>query len=122
MATRFALPKRPCDETLMKPTYLCVAVLVLAFCEPGWAGWNSTIGASNPLNWYRFDELDATAIEFSEAGTLNGTYGTGVEDATRGVPGLVGTGAQFGNQSTVFLHGADITGDWTAEFVIERVR
>lgn len=41
-------------------------------------------------------------------------------DATRGVPGLVGTAAQFGNQSTVFLSAPDLTGDWSAEFLVER--
>jgi hypothetical protein len=84
------------------------------------AGWNSTIAASNPLNWYRFDELSGTtAIDYGSE-HRNGTYGTGALDPTRGVPGLVGTAEQFGDQSTIFLSAPDVGGDWSAEFVLMR--
>jgi hypothetical protein len=32
----------------------------------------------------------------------------------------VGTAAQFGDQTTVFLSAPDILGDWTAEFIVKR--
>ncbi len=81
----------------------------------------STIAASEPLNWYRFNETSgSTAIDYGSQ-HLNGTYGSGALDATRGVPGIVGTAALFGNQSTVILNGTDLTGDWSAEFILDRV-
>jgi len=98
----------------------CAAILPLVVCQSARAVWNSTIAASNPLDWYRFDELSgSTAIDYGSA-HLNGTYGAGPLDATRGVPGLVGTAEQFGDQSTIVLSGSDITGDWSAEFVVKR--
>lgn len=94
----------------------CAAARCAAFPT----NWNSTIAASNPLNWYRFDELSGTtAIDYGSQ-NWNGTYGVGALDATRGVQGRVGTAAQFGDQSTVFLSAPDITGDWSAEFLVMR--
>ena len=82
--------------------------------------WPSVISASNPLNWYRFDELSgATAVDYGSE-QRNGSYGAGALDATRGVSGRVGTAAQFGDQSTVFLSAPDLTGDWSAEFLLMR--
>jgi hypothetical protein len=82
--------------------------------------WPSVISASNPLNWYRFDELNGTtAIDYGSE-LRNGTYGAGALDAMRGVSGRVGTAAQFGDQSTVFLSAPDLTGDWSAEFLLMR--
>jgi Concanavalin A-like lectin/glucanases superfamily len=82
--------------------------------------WNATIAASNPLNWYRFDEESGTsAIDYGSQ-QLHGMYGTGALDAQRGIPGRVGTAAQFGDQSTVFLSAPDIGGDWSAEFILMR--
>jgi hypothetical protein len=63
---------------------------------------------------------DPAAIDYGTQ-QLNGTYGTGALDALRGVPGRVGTAAQFGDQSTVFLSAPDIGGDWSAEFVLKRI-
>jgi hypothetical protein len=82
--------------------------------------WNAAVAASNPLNWYRFDELSGSvAIDYGSQG-LNGVYGAGALDATRGLSGRAGGAVQFGNQSTVFLSGADLAGDWSAEFVVKR--
>ncbi|REK06686.1 MAG: PEP-CTERM sorting domain-containing protein [Planctomycetota bacterium] len=84
------------------------------------ADWNSTIAASNPLNWYRLDETGPIAIDYGSEG-LDGTYGTGVHAPTQGVPGRVGTAASFdGDQDNILLHGGDIAGDWTAEFIVMR--
>jgi hypothetical protein len=92
----------------------------LGFCSAARGDWNTAVSASNPLNWYRFDEIGgSTAIDYGSE-HRNGTYGVGGLDAQRGIPGRVGTAAQFGNQSTVFLSAPDLTGDWTAEFILMR--
>ena len=83
--------------------------------------WNSAITASSPLNWYRLDELSGHTAVDTGIEHHNGTYGLGALDAVRGVPGLVGTAVQFGDQSTVFVSAPELTGDWTAEFVLKRI-
>ncbi len=85
------------------------------------ADWATTIAASNPLNWYRLDELaGSTATDHGSEG-LHGTYGTGTKAPTRGVAGLVGTGVDFdGNEDTIYLSGSDLAGDWTAEFIVRK--
>ncbi|HEX3725164.1 MAG TPA: hypothetical protein VHV08_02935, partial [Pirellulales bacterium] len=62
----------------MKLSYFCLAsALALATWRHAAADWNSTIAASNPLDWYRFNELSgSTAIDYGSQ-HLNGTYGTG---------------------------------------------
>jgi Concanavalin A-like lectin/glucanases superfamily len=83
--------------------------------------WNTTIAASHPLNWYRLDELTGpAAIDYGSQG-LNGTYGVGINAPIRGVPGPVGTGVAFdGNQQNIVFNGTDITGNWSAEFVLKK--
>ena len=105
----------------MKTITACLAMaLAVIACHVSYADWNSTIASSNPLNWYRFDELSgSTAFDYGTE-QRDGTYGTGVIDATRGIAGRVGLAAQFGDQSTVFLSAPDIVGDWSAEFVLMR--
>ncbi len=105
----------------MRSSYVCTAIaMALALSYEARADWNSTIAASGPLNWYQFNELSgATAVDHGSQ-HLDGAYGIGAQDAMRGVAGIVGTAAQFGNQSTVFLHGSDVTGNWSAEFVLFR--
>src|SRR5262245_53815848 len=105
----------------MRAIYRCFAfALITIACAEGRADWNTTISASSPLNWYRFDELTgSTAVDYGSQHS-NGMYGTGALDATRGISGLVGGAAQFGDQSTVFLSAPDISGDWSAEFLLMR--
>lgn len=95
--------------------------LAAAPCAALGANWESTVAASNPLNWYRFDELNGSTAVDHGSQLLNGTYGNGAFDVARGIPGRVGLAAQFGNQSTVFLSAADVSGDWSAEFVLKRI-
>jgi hypothetical protein len=85
------------------------------------ANWTSTIAASNPLNWYRLDETSGpTVFDYGSEG-LHGTYGTGIHAPTLGVPGLVGTAVAFdGNRRNILLNGSDLTGDWSAEFVLKK--
>jgi PEP-CTERM motif len=83
--------------------------------------WNATIAASNPLDWYQFNELSGSALIDYGSAHLNGTYGTGPTSATLGVPGILGAAAQFGDQSTAIMNGPDVTGNWSAEFVLKRI-
>lgn len=101
-----------------------VVIPILLVCNASAAipaAWNSVITASNPLNWYRLDELSGGTAVDSGSEQRNGNFGVGAIDATRGIPGLVGTAVQFGNQSTIFLSAPDLAGDWTAEFVLKRI-
>lgn len=105
----------------MKPAAAVLLLIFVAYpCTATPPDWNTTIAASNPLNWYRFDEVTgATAIDYGSQG-LNGTYGSGILDTVRGVSGRVGTAVQFDDQSTVFLSAPDVSGDWSAEFLLKR--
>jgi len=105
----------------MKAFIVFATILVIGARAQARADWNSTITASNPMNWYRFNEASGSvAVDYGSAHS-NGTYGTGLLDAARGVPGPIGKGVQFGNQSTVILGQPDLTGNWSAEFVLERI-
>ena len=100
----------------MNKTTLLLAVCQFAFAARAtFADWNGTIGASNPLNWYRFDETSGSTLKDWGSQHLNGTYGTGTANPIRDVQGLVGKGVQFiGNHEKAILGGSDLTGDWTA--------
>jgi hypothetical protein len=91
----------------------------LGIASPARADWNSTIAASNPLNWYRLDETTGpTAFDYGSQG-LNGSYGTGIHAPTLGAAGLVGGAVSFdGNRRNILLNGSDLTGDWSAEFIV----
>jgi hypothetical protein len=100
---------------------LVAGLSLLAFTANARADWNSTIASSNPLNWYQLNELSgSTAFDHGSEG-LNGTYGVGVNAPTRGVAGLVGTAVSFdGDRKNIVLGGSDLTGDWSAEFIVEK--
>lgn len=101
-------------------TFSAALILVVVVSQSR-ADWNSTIALSNPLNWYRLDEVSGpTAFDYGSQG-LHGIYGTGNHAPTRGVPGLVGTAVDFdGNQRNIIFGGSDLTGDWSAEFVLKK--
>jgi hypothetical protein len=94
-------------------------VLALAIPAPARADWASTIAASNPLNWYRLDETSGPTAFDSGSQGLDGTYGAGIHAPTLNTPGLVGTAVTFdGNRRNILLNGADLSGDWSAEFIL----
>ena len=106
----------------MSPWKTCLLSAALCGCtHMANADWVATIASSNPLNWYRLDELSgATAIDHGSQG-LNGIYGTGVNAPTRGIPTPTGIGVSFdGDQDSIKLGGSVLTGDWSAEFIVER--
>jgi hypothetical protein len=100
----------------------CVAAAtILACAQTASADWTATISASHPLNWYRLDEVaGTTAFDHGSQG-LDGTYGTGPNAPTRGIPAPTGTGVSFdGDQDSIHLGGSDLAGDWSAEFIVDR--
>jgi len=97
----------------MKTSILFAAFLMLGLCAQAQADWNSVVSASNPL------ASVSAAVDYGSAHS-NGTYGSGAFDAARNVQGVVEKAAQFGNQGTVLLNEADLTGVWSPEFVVER--
>jgi len=100
----------------------CAGALLLAACSPVCANWSSTIAASNPLNWYRLDEISGSiAYDYGSEG-LNATYGApGYQSPSLGVPGLVGTAVEFKNGAEIIvLNGANLTGNWSAEFILKK--
>lgn len=117
------VPLIPClvfvERTLMRTA--CLLCISLATISVGKADWNSSIAASNPLNWYRLDETAGNiAIDYGSEG-LNGTYGVGAASPTLGANGLVGGAVEFdGSSRNILLNGSVLTGDWTAEFILKK--
>ncbi len=105
----------------MSRIVIYTAILVSATFSQSLASWNSTISASNPLNWYRLDETSGpTAFDYGSQG-LNGTYGSGANAPVRGATGLVGTAVYFdGNSRNIRLNGSNLNGDWSAEFILKK--
>ena len=105
----------------MRQINLCLAIAMCCASSELRADWNSTISTSNPLNWYRLDELTgSTAFDYGSQ-ELHGTYGSGVNAPTRGVPGLVGTAVEFdGDRDNIVLNGSTLTGNWSAEFILKK--
>jgi hypothetical protein len=98
---------------------LCLALSMGSLTAQARADWISTIAASNPLNWYRLDETAGpTAFDYGSQG-LHGTYGTGIHAPVLGAAGLVGGAVSFdGNRRNILLNGSDLSGDWSAEFIL----
>lgn len=87
------------------------------------AQWDAAIGASNPLNWYKFDETDNICVDRGSGGN-NGTYSL----VTLGRPGLLrgaraveftGPNTENTAASQVDFSGLGVlTGEWTAEYIV----
>ncbi len=83
------------------------------------ADWEAMITAGNPLHWYKFNETGQDCID-SGSGKLNGTY----DGPTPGQVGFFGptSGATFtrtgGTNTARFTGAANLTGRWTAEYVV----
>jgi hypothetical protein len=102
-------------------SYCCLTIaLALGSSQHAWADWFSTVAASNPLNWYRFNELSGSTVIDYGSQHLDGTYGAGSQGAILGVPGVLGPAAQFNSQTNLILSGSAISGNWSAEFVLKR--
>lgn len=78
--------------------------------------WTETIGAANPIHWWRMDEPNGRPA-YDVVGNLDGVY-TG--NVVQGVDGRQGGATQFnGGNALVDFAGSDlVNGDWTAEFIL----
>ena len=94
---------------------IVVSVLLLA-PAPAFADWASEIAASNPLNWWRFDEASGTTVADSGSGGLAGTL---VNGATLGHTGPLGGALHLDGATNahVLLAGTALPAPWTLEAV-----
>jgi hypothetical protein len=82
------------------------------------AAWFNAIESANPLHWYRMDEQSGTTARDLGSGGLHGTYQNGPQLAQ---PGQVNPAARFNGQNDrVSLGGSDLSGDWSAEFLLKK--
>ncbi len=81
--------------------------------------WAAAIRASDPLHWYRLNETNsAIAVDYGRAG-LNGVYRNGTLLGQAGIPAEGDLAARFdGADDEVWLGAADLSGPWSAEFVV----
>jgi hypothetical protein len=103
----------------MNRILICLALALGSGTAQVRADWVSTIASSSPLNWYRLDETAGpTAFDYGSQG-LHGTYGAGIHAPTLGAAGLVGGAVSFdGDRRNILLNGSDLSGDWSAEFIL----
>ena len=109
-----------------KKKWLCLMTCVCALTLLGLvradpqADWEKAITAGNPLHWYKFNETTGTACTDSGSGKLNGVY----DGPKSGQEGLFGptSAAIFdrtaGTDRANFAGAANLTGQWTAEYVV----
>jgi len=97
-------------------TSLAAVVVFCSTANLAFADWVSEVSSSNPLQWFRFEETDGTVADDQGSANLDGTYQGGV---TLGNPGLVGNAAGFEGAQSVFVGGADLAANWTAEAIFK---
>ncbi len=78
------------------------------------AGWVREVSGSNPLNWWRFEELDGTIAPDQGSAKNDGTYLGGV---TLGESGLTGNAARFDGTGAVIISQNSLGTDWTVESI-----
>ncbi len=89
--------------------------------SPARAGWVTSIEASNPLNWFPFEETSGGTFADHGREPLVGVADPGAESPVVNVPGLVGKAVEFnGLNDRIVLNGNPVSGDWTAEFIVKR--
>jgi hypothetical protein len=100
-------------------TAMFVAGAVLAGLG-GWAhaDWVDEVTASNPLNWWRFEEeVGATVAADIGSENWDGNY---TNDVALQQPGVVGMSAGFdGVDDYVFLGAENVADDWSVEVIFE---
>jgi hypothetical protein len=101
-------------------SFLCLLTLLGIVQADPQADWETAITAANPLHWYKFDETSGTDCIDSGSGKLNGKY----DGPTPGQAGFFGStsAATFtrvgGTNTAVFTGAANLTGQWTVEYVV----
>jgi len=80
--------------------------------------WTHAVLASAPLHWYRLNEAGSIAIDYG-SGALDGVYRNGALRGQTGIPLEGDLAARFdGSNDQVWLGAADLSGPWSAEFVL----
>lgn len=74
--------------------------------------WTTEISNSNPLHWFRFNELSGSVADDQGSANMDGTYVGGV---VLGNPALAGQAAAFDAGAHVLLGGANLATDWSVE-------
>ncbi|MBN1126633.1 MAG: laminin G domain-containing protein [Sedimentisphaerales bacterium] len=85
--------------------------------------WNAAINASDPLHWYKFDELSGTDCIDYGSGGLNGTYRSLVDLNQEGAfgPGKAVLFERGGQNDLMWTSGGTVeTPEWTAEFIVKK--
>ena len=78
-------------KRIVQTMTLILAVFAL-LQSSAWADWSSAVSASNPLNWYQFNEATGTVATDSGSGGLNGIFTGGY---TLGAPTPMGFGVSL---------------------------
>jgi hypothetical protein len=87
--------------------------------------FDAAIQADSPVHWYKFDEPEgSTTLVDHGSGGIDGEYIGGVEPGQEGATGA-GEAALFPadpdtNDFVSFGDGATISGDWSAEFIVNK--
>ena len=87
------------------------------------ADWEAAVKAAKPLHWYKFDEATGGDCLDSGTGGLNGKY-TGVSSAQQGLFGSTSAAlfARTSGSNIGFAGAANLTGQWTAEYVVKTTK
>lgn len=86
------------------------------------AMWNTEISSTNPLNWYRFDEVsEPNCIDYGTDG-LNGIYHN-VALAQDGALGASNAAAfdPIAQSVVEVISAPSVTGDWTVEYIVKKM-
>ncbi len=98
--------------------------LIVAELKPAAAetAWTAAVGFSDPLHWYRFNEVgSAIAVDYGRA-ALHGVYQNGTLRGQAGMPETGDLAARFdGVDDRVWLGAPDLAGPWSAEFILNHV-
>jgi hypothetical protein len=108
---------------MKKLLVIIIAMFVAANAHADQSQWEAAIKAGNPLHWYKFNETAGTDCLDSGSAVLNGLY-SGVSLNQQGYFGA-GTAARFtrSNDNMVNFTGAtDLSGLWTAEYIVKTVK
>jgi len=98
--------------------------LVVSELRPAMANtpWTVAVRNSDPLHWYRMNEVGtAIAVDYGRGG-LNGVYRNGTLQGQPGIPFEGDLAAQFdGWNDEIWLGAPSLAGPWSAEFVLNHL-
>ena len=109
-----------------RPIFLVSFIVVLTIAGATQADlpeWEAAMSGATPLHWYKFNETTGTSCVDSGSAGLNGTY-DGVLLNQEGYFG-VGTAVRFDRSAANVVNfpgAANMTGSWTAEYIIKNMK